>query len=161
MKKILLLLAMILMSKGLMAQSGALRINNTSWCTVYLTMYMKGASSGPGNGLACALVSCTYIVAPFSGIFFPTPGSFISAAGLCLWTSPVAASYWVAPTDFYWTDVEFQWGCEGCSGGGPMSESGTTNCFLAGSTYPGPCGQMAKWLSSTPGSAMSDVTLFF
>jgi len=162
MKRLLLSMLFFTLCMGARAQVGALKIiNNNPDCSIFVNMHAKDNFST--NYTGCDLIAPTQILgpAPFADIyanpaaFFPTPGFSYEAV-------PEPVSYWSGVTTFAWEDIDFQYQCPECSGGGRMSEPGSSfSCYGALPVWTGPCGHYATWSSSTPGVDMSNVVITF
>ena len=146
MRKQLLIAAVLLLSSGAYAQSGALTINNTNpICTVYVSVI--GIAPMEGDGAPCSLTSVSIMLGPgqtarwnsisdfatgVPGTPTPVIGGFTPAP------SPILPAAWPAVTDFIYTDAKFQFQCPPTSippcsdGGGEVSVPalGLPSCFM-------------------------------
>jgi len=169
MKKILLLAALLLLGRGAFAQAGSLTIINNLKCDVTVGLYATETTYGDGGG--CSLVSYFFVVPALTTMSWSDPSNFTvyggpsPAIGWSSQLSPIPASYWTMPCcavlDFTWTDAQFQFGCPECGSNGGVSDPIATNCFHDLPTWSGPCSYNAKFVSSTPGYPMGNVTLTF
>ena len=171
MKKILFFAALLAWNSSAFAQAGSLTIINNLTCDVTVGMYAIEGTYIDGAG--CSLVSYFFVVPAGTALSWSDPTNFTLPPGgpspAIGWSSqlnPIPVSYWGPPlavADFTWTDAQFQFGCPECGSNGAVSDPSSliSSCFLDPPTWSGPCSYNAKFVSSTPGYPMGNVTLTF
>lgn len=124
MKKILFIIALAAVTITAQAQ-GQLTIHNSSNCTIYMVF----DATAPSTDTPCGIQGNQIILAPMAGVMYSDAIDFETAMGWQIAGSTAPYAVNGIPSDFVWTDVEFNAHCICSNYVDGFIGDGGYNCF--------------------------------
>ncbi len=107
------LFVLLLGSRSVFAQAGALTIDNTfGLCDVNIVMEAICNDCGPNLG-SCYIISNSFVVHAGTSTSFTSPDDFMSTVGWSYVNAPITLLCLKTSTEFQWTDCNFSWTSSG------------------------------------------------